>query len=210
MKLIKKKNFTLLEIIISLFLITIIITFLFGFFSKIMKLEKNIEEKKSKILAINHAQIRLTQVFSNVYQSDFITKSPFYTKNSQNSKGLVVYITYDNKIDSDPNFSLIVKAKLFVNDNNELRLETFSRDENQKSRVETLLKGVKRIEYEFLSNSDSKLKKYKSKKSSKNICWFNFWPKKIELLPSAIKIKIIKNEYSLDFAFFLPARHVKI
>ncbi|NGX52272.1 MAG: hypothetical protein KR126chlam5_00568 [Candidatus Anoxychlamydiales bacterium] len=210
MNLIKKNNFTLLEVIISLFLITIIITFLFGFFSKIMNLEKNIEEKKTKILAINHAQVRLTQVFSNVYQSAFITKSPFFTKNSQNSKGLILYITYDNKIDSDPNFSLIVKAKLFVNDINELCLETYSRDENQGPRTETLLKGVKRIKYKFLSNSDSKLKKYKSKKSLKNICWFNFWPKKAEILPSAIKIKITKNEYSLDFAFFLPVRHVNI
>jgi len=175
-----------------------------------MKLEKNIEEKKSKILAINHTQIRLNQVISNVYQSDFITKSSFFTKNSKNFKGLVLYITYDNKIDSDPNFSLIVKAKLFVNDNNELCLKTFSRDENQEPREETLLRGVEKIEYEFLSNSDSNLKKYKLKKSLINIFSFDFWPKKAKFLPSAIKIKIIKNEYSLDFAFFLPVRHVKI
>lgn len=207
MKLIKKNNFTLLEIIISLFLITIIITFLFGFFSKIMKLEKNIEEKKSKILAINHAQIRLTQVFSNIYQGDFITSSPFYTKNAQNTKGLILYISYDNKIDSDANFSLVLKAKLFVNENKNLCLETTSRDENQKPRVEILLKNVKKIEYEFLSNSDLKLKKYKLDRISKNICWYKFWPKKAEFLPSAIKIKINNN---LDFAFFLPARHVKM
>lgn len=207
MKIIKKNNFTLLEIIISLFLITIIITFLFGFFSKIMKLEKNIEEKKTKILAINHAQIRLTQVFSNVYQGDFITSSPFYTKNSQNTKALTLYIRYDNKIDSEANFSLVVSAKLFVDENKNLSLETYSRDEDEKPRVEVLLKNVKKIEYNFLSNSDLKLKKYKLDGISKNIYWYKYWPKKAEFLPSAIKIKINNN---LDFAFFLPARHVKM
>ncbi|NGX34532.1 MAG: hypothetical protein K1060chlam1_00885 [Candidatus Anoxychlamydiales bacterium] len=204
---IKKNNFTLLEVMISLFLITIIITFLFGFFSKIMKLEKNIEEKKIKILAINHTQIRLTQVFSNVYQGDFINKSSFYTQNAKNSKRPILHISYDNKIDSNPNFSLVVRAKLYIDRNKNLCLKTFSRDQDQTPRKEILLKNVEKIEYNFLSNAHQNLKRSKLLEVSKNIYWYHSWPKKAGFLPSTIKIKINNH---LDFAFFLPTIHVKL
>ncbi len=207
---IKKNNFTLLEIIISLFLMSIIITFLFGSFSKIMKLEKNIEEKKEKILKINHLQIRLNQVFSNIYQGDFINQSPFYTKRAKNFNGLILYMSYDNKIDSDANFSSVLRAKLFIDENKNLCLQTFSRDKNQAPRIEILLKNVKGIEYKFLAKNDSKLEKYKLQNVSKNWAWYKSWSKKALFLPSSIKIKIIKNDGDLDFAFFLPAMHVKI
>lgn len=211
MKFLKKNNFTLLEVIISLSLITIIITFLFGFFSKVMKIEKIIEKKKLEILAINQTQIKLTQVFSNVYQGDFINQKPFYTKDVKNPKGPVLYLSYDNKIDSDANFSLIVKAKLFIDNKKNLCLHSFSRDENEKKpREDILLKDVDKIEYNFLAKSDIKLKKHKLNNFSEKICSYNFWPKKAETLPFAIKIKIIKNKDSLDFAFFLPGSHVKM
>jgi len=201
----KKHNFTLLEVMISLFLITIIITFLFGFFSKIMKLEKNIEEKRAKILAINNTQIRLAQVFSNIYQGNFINKSPLYTKNNKNSTNPILHIKYDNKIDSEANFSLVVSAIIYVDKNKNLCLKTFSRDKKQKpSRKEILLKNVRKIEYSFLSKVNKKLKKHEFRE---NIYWYNSWPKKATFLPFAIKIKINNN---LDFAFFLPTIHVKM
>lgn len=206
----KKNNFTLLEMIVSMFLISIIITCLFNFFSKMTKLEKTIEDKKTKIHEIHHAQIRLNQVFSNIYQGDFINGSSFYTKNKKDFKHLVLYISYDNKTDSDPNFSSTVKGSIYINENKELCLETLSRDEHQESRVEILLKNVKGIEYQFLANSNSNLKKYKLKDISKNISWYKIWPQKANILPSSIKIKIIKNDNSLDFAFFLPAQHVNM
>ncbi|NGX63190.1 MAG: hypothetical protein KR126chlam6_00597 [Candidatus Anoxychlamydiales bacterium] len=203
---IKKKHLTLLEVIISLFLIGIILTFLFGFFAKIMKVEKNIEVKKEKIFETNHLHARLNYIFSNIYLGNFIDESPFYTKYDSN-KNVILFINFDNKVDIDPNYSLDVRATLFIDDDKNLCLKLFSKGNENETREEIIFKNVNKLEYKFLANKDLKIEKYRLEKISENINWYKYWSKKAENVPSCVYIKI--ND-SLDFAFFLPSHHVKM
>jgi hypothetical protein len=202
----KKNNLTLLEVIISLFLIGLILTFLFGFFAKIMKIEKNIEQKKEKIFETNHFHSKLNYILSNIYLGNFIDQSSFYTKYDSN-KNIILFINFDNKVDIDPSYSLDVQAKIFIDDNKELCLQIFSKENENESRKEILYKNVEKLEYKFLANKDPKVEKYISENISENINWYNYWPKKAQHIPVCVYIKI---NNLLDFAFFLPSSHAKM
>lgn len=203
---IKKRFFTLIETIVALFLITIILTFLFGYFSKITKTEKEIEDIKNIVYQKNHLHIRLNNIFSQINIKDF-DQSPFYTK-YENEKNLSLNLYFDNGVDPDPNFSDIIKAKIFIDKKKNLWLYIWARDKKIKDpKKELLLTNVDKIEYKFLASKDIQIQKYIIDKITDDYFWYGFWPKDKKRPPSVILIKI--NE-KLDFAFFLPHRDVKI
>ena len=202
----RKNSFTLIEVIVSLFLITIIISFLFGFFSKITKLEKNIDEIKTKVLEKNHAYLRLNHVFS---QAINVMEEPFSTE-YDNGSNLCLNFCFDNGIDPEKAFSSKQKAKLFVDREKNLHLEIRPIDKKSDlKRDEILLKNVKSMKFRFLDLKNELLKGYvdNGHPISQKIFWYNFWPRKVNSLPSIIYLEINNN---LKFAFFLPSRNVKI
>jgi type II secretory pathway component PulJ len=199
----RKNNFTLLEIVIALFLISIIMTYLFGFFTKVLKIETDIEKKKEQIFERNNLHIKLNYIFSHVAQKGMSKLNSLY--NEENEKK-VVYIKFNNETDPDPKFSGYIKAKISLDKNNNLLLQTFSKDKNEY-REEILFKNVKNIKYQFLANGNENLQKHTMQKVSNNIYWYNFWPKNANLLPSAIKIIINKK---IEFAFFIPMQNVNM
>lgn len=198
----KKRYFTLIEVIVSLSLITIIITFLFGYFTKITKVEHEIEHLKKIVYTKSNLQIRLNNIFSQLYSKD-MNQSPFYTELEKNKKNMTLFINFDNGVDPDPNYSDIIKAKIYLDDKNNLVLEMFSKDKKTKaSRKEILYSNIKNIEYKFLSQSDLQIKSYMTEEINESFSWYNFWPEDRKNLPSVIYLKINSN---LDFAFFLPS-----
>ena len=58
----KKKAFTLIEILISLFLISIILMVMFRFFSSSLRMEIKIEQAKKEIFSKNNLQLRLDTI----------------------------------------------------------------------------------------------------------------------------------------------------
>lgn len=204
---IKKRFFTLIEIIISLFLITIIITFLFGYFTKISKVELEIEKTKKIVYEKGNLHIRLNNIFAELYSKE-INQNPFYTEFEKNTKNICLNINFNNGVDPDPNFSDILKAKIFVNEKKDLILEIFSNDKKNKiPRREILFKNVDNLEYKFLSNNDFQMKSYQIEQLSDSWFWYNFWPEEKKGFPSVIYMKLNKD---LDFAFFIPSHSAKI
>ena len=204
---IKKHSFILIEIIISLFLITILLTFLFGYFSKITKIEIEIENIKNEVYKKNNLHIRLNNIFTQLNLKDF-DQGRFYSKYEKDSKHLSLYLNYNNGIDPNPNFSEIVKAKLFVDDKNNLLLVIWPKDNKIKTaRKEILLTNINKIEYKFLGEKDLQMEKYIIEKIAENSFWYKFWPKEKRILPSVVYIKINKN---MDFAFFLQSQDANI
>jgi hypothetical protein len=202
-----KKHFTLIEVVVSLCLITIILTFLFGYFAQITKIEINIAKTKKKVYEKNHLLVRLNNILSQISFTD-INKSPFYTKYKKKNEYLSLYFNFDNGIDPDPNYSDIIKARLFIDEKKDLCLELEPNDEKIKTkRKEILLKDINHIEFKFLSQKDLLMQKYATKKITDDFFWFDFWPEEKKSLPLVICLKINKN---LDFAFFLPNKGVKI
>ena len=204
---IKKINFTLIEVIVSLFLITIIMSFLFGYFSKITKVEKNIEDIKVIVFEKNHAHIRLNHIFSQMV-SDI--DEPFNSEYENDSSNLSLNFCFDNGVDPDPIFSSIQRGKVFIDKDHNLCLEIRPKDKKvDLIRKETLIKNVKNISYRFLDSKNELLKNHidTERSISNDIFWYNFWPKKAGSSPSVIYVEI---NNSLNFAFFLPAGNVKI
>ncbi len=204
---IKKRFFTLIEVIVSLTLITIVITILFGYFTKISKVEQEIEDIKKIVYKKSNLQIRLNNIFAQLYSKDF-NQIPFYTEVEKNEKNLSLCINFDNGVDPDPNFSDVVKAKIFIDKNSNLILEIWSKDKKTKiTRKEILFTAVNNLEYKFLSSNDLQMKSYEIEKITDTLYWYNFWPKERNTTPSVIYMKINKD---LDFAFFLPSQGAKI
>jgi hypothetical protein len=198
----KKRYFTLIEVIVSLLLIGIIMTLFFGYFTKISKAEIEIDGLKKIVYQRGNFQVRLNNIFAQLYSKD-LNESAFYTEYEKNDKNLCFNISFDNGVDPDPNYSNIVKAKIYVDKTKDLILEIFSKDKKTKiTRQEILFSKINSFECQFLSSADElKMKTYEIEKISDNLFWYNFWPKERKSLPSAVLIKIDKN---VNFAFFLP------
>lgn len=203
----EKHLFTLIEVIISLFLITLVITFLFGFFTRIAKAEKQIEEIKKEVYQKNNFQIHLSNIFTQLYSKNY-DQSPFYTEYDKNKKNLCLHVNFDNGVDPDPNYSHIIEAKIYVDEKNDLILEMFSKDEKTKiSRRKILFTNIKKFKCKFLSCNDLDMKPYIIEQINNNYFWYNFWPEKNKGVPFVVYIKINNDP---DFAFFLPSQGVKI
>ena len=197
--LIKKNNFTLIEILVSLFLIGIIFTFVFRHFTYITIFEKKIDKAENKIYQMNNIYSHLTNSLSNIKIKNF-DFSPFYTK--RENKKYLLYFSFDNGIDPDPNYSYIVDAKLYIDNDNNLIFEIFkNNDLSIKSRKTLLFKNCLQIDFLFFSSKDKNLKKYLFENISSNFAFYDFWPEEKKNIPDCMLLTVNKN---LQFAFFLP------
>lgn len=172
-----KKNFTLIELIVSLFLISTILFVLFKFFISISKVEISFEKSKKEIFFKNRMNVKLNTIFSKLSSKTF----KFYTENRS------LFFEYDRGIDPDPAFSAIISSSLFINKKKELILRIYSSD-NKSLKDEVLAKNIKDLSFEFIYKKNGKIKTK------------SHWSKKKKELPSIIKIKLDKN----IFAFFSP------
>jgi len=195
----KKHSFTLIEFVISLFLITILLGCLFGYFSKIIKIEKDIEKLKKNVYERNHLHVGLNTIFSQI-GSNNLEESSIFTTYEKNDKNPTLNITFDAGVDPDPDFSGIIKAKIYIDKTNNLVLETISNNKIKAPRQTPILSNIQTINYKFLSSKDLNMQKYQQNKVTDSLFWYFFWPKEKKSTPRAICIKINNN---LDFAFFL-------
>lgn len=197
----KKRAFTLIEVIISMSLLTLVITFLFGYFTKISKIEMDIENVKKIVYEKSNFHLRLMNICSQLSSKD---KENFFAKFEKNFKTANLFFNFDNGIDPDPNYSDIIKAKIYVDKNSNLILEMFSKDTKTKqTRKEIIYTNVTSIEYKFLSYSDIQMTPYLVEQVTDNLCWYNFWPETKKNIPTTFLIKINKKH---DFVFFLPTK----
>jgi hypothetical protein len=195
---IKKRNLSLLEVCVSLFIIAILLSLVFGYFSQVVLVENKIKKAQSDVLICQHLQIKLKQIFSNVIPLPSSTdESIFFTEKKLSS----INFAFDNGIDPDPRFSGPVIGKLFFESNN-LKLDIFPIDQKQKiKKSEILIKNISKAEFKFL-NKSSKTNKWK---------WITQWSKEKNSLPPMIKLKLAKKidganmTKKVKFAFFLPS-----
>jgi hypothetical protein len=193
---IKKRFFSLIEVIITLFLSALIITSLFSFFKNVMKIENDIEKAKKIAFQNENLHIRLTQIFFEIKSSDL-----YLDENNE------LYFIFDNGIDKIAKYSNKVFAKLAIKDNN-LTLfisNKYIDEKNKNIREEILFKNVKNLEYKFLAKKDEKLK-VKKDFASNDLYWHYQWPKDFKKMPICIYIKINDLKYN----FFIANRSPNI
>ncbi len=200
---VKRRHLTLIEVLISLFLTGIIITMLFSYFSKIIKIDAKIENVKKDVYKKENVQIRLNTVFSQITPKKIFEENPFYTTHNKNSP--VLHCTFDNGVDIDPLFSGPVLAKIYIKNNN-LMLTYYplkKRKANAIQREEILLENVKNYELKFLAKKDDNIKNIKTEHAADGLKWYFSWPKEKNDLPFAVLITLNKD---LKFVFFMPKK----
>jgi len=194
----KKRFFTLLEVIIGLFLAAILLTYIFSFFSEITHIEKNMRIASEKVLSKNSLKIKLDTIFSKIVDKNAPKEPSFYTLKNGNE----LYFVYDNGIDPSPSFSSMVFARLYLEKNN-LILEThpidfFTKKKNKPRiyREEILAKNITSLSFIFLEKTVPKTIQENSFASSTS------WEK--DHLPSSLKITLTIEKSPCSFIFFLP------
>jgi len=197
----RKYFFTLVEVMIALFIAAILLGVVFRFFSQIMICEKRMQNAKEYVLEKNNLEIKLTSIFSQLIYKNFSKDPFFYTKDNS------LYFHFDNGIDPNPQFSSEVAAQIFIDKNSDLILQIRSLDKKYKiCREEILMKNAAELSFEFI-------KKVYPKTPGQNIFFetVTSWDKKQESIPATIKINLKnKEDEILSFAFFLPTMQSSI
>jgi hypothetical protein len=128
MKIQKKLHMTLLETVIATTLLSILLTFVFGFFKELSVLSFLTEKAQAESFQMRYMEARLGFIFQRiVHEKKTAGKFFFYTQAPQseitNMPSLI--FTYDNEVRLDPHFSGEVLGRLYVDANRRLILATW-------------------------------------------------------------------------------------
>ena len=145
----KKRFFSLVEIVISLSLIAIILFFLFNHFVFITKYENKIQSIKKQSFKQAYLHSKLAYIFNQLS----IENPIFYLEKEKNNNLYSLNFFFDNGIDISPNFSHFLFGKIYVNKKKELILETLSDDKKNK-REEILFNNITDLTYQFYFKED--------------------------------------------------------
>ncbi|MFZ0565742.1 MAG: DUF1494 domain-containing protein [Chlamydiales bacterium] len=191
----RRQPITLLEVVISLGLLTFLLTTLFFWYSRLMTQKKAYEQIKWPLLEERYAEQRLASLFPKI-------KTPFFTTHNGN----LVFL-FDRGIYSDPSLSNTVLGHLYHDSTyNRLCLGVWPAPEKEKPLLKSpcqtfiLLDKVSSLSFEF----------YPSKfEDDFSMRWQTAWLAENQTLPSMIKVKIERERigtlenrslvYYLDF-----------
>jgi type II secretory pathway pseudopilin PulG len=141
----KKRPFTLIEIMIALGIVSLLLAVMFPHFRETMRMKKQIEIEKSYVFAKAHVQERLATLFS---------KTTHHFKTHQEKDGpFELQFKFDNGYDDDENFRGEVTGHLWC-DKGTLRFKIFGGKD--ASREEILLEGLKNARFDFTSVTEGK------------------------------------------------------
>jgi prepilin-type N-terminal cleavage/methylation domain-containing protein len=186
----KKRNFTLIEVMISLALLALLLGFLFTYFRQTLMTKNKAGVLKEKVMRIELFQVRLGALFDRFSnESDcFVTNQPH-----GDAVGSALLLYCDHGIDPNPSFSGLIHSMLFKTRDHTVCLCSWSKQ--HKAKVDVLLKGVKELSFEFFNGKQ----------------WRTTWPKdkKDEAFPKMIKISVLmqgEEEQRQDFIFSLSSK----
>ena len=195
----KKKAFLLLEILIALSLASILLFFLFSFFTQSVKMESKIQKTSTQIFQ--------KQKFHNLIQDYHISiaNAPelpsFYTKKFGKEKCDSLVFLLDHGIDPNPEFCGIILTKIFLDHESNLSICFWPLLEDKKIsttwRMQTLLKNVQNVKFSFIGDSLGQSDK-------KEFSWEPSWPKNGQNLPLFMKMEIEQNGKTFSHVFLLP------
>lgn len=195
----RKKTFILLEILISLALLSILLSFLFHSMTEGIKAEVSVSKARQALLMRQRAQSRLQDLFLSIAPTQI---PPLYTKtfSSEKKESLILY--FDNGIDPDPSFSGPVLGRIYLDEKNNLALGLWPLEQEKKTRAwrkEILLNHVTHFQFQFLGQKEKK----EDKSVNATLAWHRLWPKRRMEIPSMIRLSVTQNEVEISFAFFL-------
>ncbi len=184
--------FTLLEVAISLFLVGILLSFLFGFFWHISISKNKNRVLKEKTFRLELCYLRLDHLFShfNPEKGCFLT-----ALTHPEAVGPALLIYSDQNTDRDNAYSGFLHSMLYKTRDHRLCLCRWSQE--RVSKVDILLDKVEDVSFAFFSDN----------------AWISTLPKKKEKkTPIMVKISLLlageEKEHRQDFIFSLGSETI--
>lgn len=225
-KLCHKKYFTLIEVIIALTLISILMTFLFGFYQNMTVVQNGLDKTREENFRRLYLQQRLTDILStaSVEENLFGNRELiFYTTKDENTSMLEnsLILIYNNGVNALPWFSGTVLGRLYLDKNGRLCLTTWPSPALWKkegkvldklpSKREILLEDVQNLSFEFYVPPIAEEVKVKPKEVTTGREkiepapgeWHKEWPDAYRELPALVKV-VVETESMDKFIFVIP------
>lgn len=175
----KKHTITLLEVLIGLILAGIILSFLFSLLRKTLEKKQEIAQLKHIVLPREMMRLRINQIVGAL-----IKQSPSVWTEYDN--GPKLFFVYEN-IDRDPNFCGVVCSMLFLNENQQFCLSTFSK-QNDERRHEVLLENIHNFRFSLFN--------------PKKADWQDEWPETEDQSPDMIRLHLKTDQDNYDMVLF--------
>jgi prepilin-type N-terminal cleavage/methylation domain-containing protein len=182
-----RRAFTLLEVVIALFLATILTSGLLTAYFQICKKRLTAQELKKNSLAVELMRQKLLHLFGHAPSA---AKISFETGTHPAANGTCLLFTYDHGIDREKVFCGDVLGMLYQNRSHQLCLATWGSSE--QLRQEVLLTDIDNISFIF----------FNAKKKE----WTSEW-KKEDLFPPFFKLSWASSNCPKEIeqcAFFFP------
>jgi len=186
----RKCCLTLLEVVIALFLTAILLTELFSAYSLFHRVHIKIALQKERYLMRQAAQQRLSQVFGSIRT---MPVPDFFTTFSPLSRAPILFFSFDNGTDLNPDFSNLIKGALFLDQQQRLLLVSYSRSGAQ--RTDLLLDKISSVSFAFFDSVGLQSR--------------STWPESLKRVPPMLTMTIQElprekeTARSFSFAYFL-------
>lgn len=189
----------MLEILISLSLLSILLSFLFTSIARSAEFETKIDRARKELLERQRLQTRLQDLFLSAENSSL------YTKKLPGDEKESLIAIFDNGIDPDPAFSGKVIARVYRDEDRNLSLAIWPHPVKKMNRTslpwrnEILIRDVDAFEFLFLGEKAPALP------VNAEFAWESLWPSNRKENPSMVRLRVQQNGHPLSYAFFFSS-----
>lgn len=200
----KKRRVTLIEVLISISLLSIVLFALLSSYSQLKMVDSAIAKEIDQGFETRHLESRLQSLFLQTLSAG--KNNFFYIEQPAFSNSPSLIFSYDAHAMLDPRFSGQVLGRLFVDPENRLILATWPsplryRDHPIPMETSILAKGIESIGFLFFAPPSKELGKVDPEPNK----WHPDWKKSYEKVPPLMKIQLIKTSSErIEFSFYLP------
>jgi len=176
----KRRSFSLLEILISISIAAILFGVLFSKVRDFVFLRKEIGSAEQECFERQALQIRLEDLFSNLTatEKEGEFSAPFYYKDQK------IYFQAVREIDIDPSFAAKLSYTLWL-DPQTKTLSLSCKTPDGSERKEILSSGVHNCSFRFFSEKEAK--------------WEDLWPQNSKKSPSFVQIICKKKTGEIEY-----------
>lgn len=222
---IKRRHFTLIEMLISMALTALILSSLMFFYREITYMNALYDQDQQESFRRRFLENRLSDILPKaVYEKNekkdfiFFSQPDFHNTFKNNSPSLI--FTFDNGVDRDKNFSNHVLGRIYLDPEGNLTLgmwpspSRWEEGETPPMKKEILMQDVKNLSFRFFIPQEREQSpvannnKNQKVEPAPRLSWVDKWQQNYQQLPAIVEVNITymqgKKERKLTYAYPLP------